>query len=159
MLEEISDTVQRFHQERAVFITTGVRDNISLPRQHSMSHYRTLIEMFGAPNGLCSSITESRHIKAVKEPWRRSNRYEALGQMLVTNQRLDKISAARLDYANRGMLEGPLLSLRAANEVAVLRLVNEPDGYDSSDENGVVAVDAMVPHESTYDVQMAHRRG
>ncbi|KAJ6617373.1 hypothetical protein B0H10DRAFT_2176466 [Mycena sp. CBHHK59/15] len=27
-----------------------------------------------APNGLCSSITESKHIKAVKQPWRRSRR-------------------------------------------------------------------------------------
>ncbi|KIJ58132.1 hypothetical protein HYDPIDRAFT_171393 [Hydnomerulius pinastri MD-312] len=59
---------------------------------------------FGAPNGLCSSITESRHITAVKRPWRRSNRYEALGQMLLTNQRLDKLSAARVQFADRGML-------------------------------------------------------
>jgi len=26
--------------------------------------------------------------KAVKEPWRRSNRFDALSQMLLTNQRL-----------------------------------------------------------------------
>lgn len=65
--------------------------------------------MFGAPNGLCSSITENRHIQAVKEPWRRSNRHEPLGQMLLTNQRLAKLAAARVDFTARGMLQGPSL--------------------------------------------------
>ena len=54
--------------------------------------------------GLTSSITESRHITAVKKPWRRSNRYEALGQMLITNQRLDKLTAARNNFIACGML-------------------------------------------------------
>jgi hypothetical protein len=75
-----------------------------------MTHYATNIRRFGAPNGLCSSITESKHIKAVKEPWRRSSRYEALGQMLLTNQRIDKLSALWVDYAQRGMLTGTCLS-------------------------------------------------
>jgi hypothetical protein len=46
----------------------------------------------------------------VKEPWRRSNRFDALSQMLLTNQRLDKLAAARVDFANRGMLKGTCLS-------------------------------------------------
>lgn len=59
---------------------------------------------FGAPNGMCSSITESRHITAVKKPWRRSNRYNALSQMLLTNQRLDKLHAMRVDLGVKGLL-------------------------------------------------------
>ncbi|KAG1761287.1 hypothetical protein EV702DRAFT_1183336 [Suillus placidus] len=65
---------------------------------------------FGAPNGLCSSITESKHIKAVKEPWHRSSRFEALSQMLLTNQRLDKLAASRVDFVDHGMLRGTCLS-------------------------------------------------
>ena len=57
-----------------------------------------------------SSITESKHIKAVKEPWRRSSRFEAFSQMLLINQRLDKLAAARVDFADRGMLQGTCLS-------------------------------------------------
>ncbi|KAK7683266.1 hypothetical protein QCA50_013528 [Cerrena zonata] len=110
-LTQLDDALSRFHQFRGVFQDTGVRPNgMSLPRQHSLDHYPRHIREFGAPNGLCSSITESKHIKAVKEPWRRSNRFEALGQMLVTNQRLDKIHAARNDFEARGMLKGSLLS-------------------------------------------------
>jgi hypothetical protein len=91
-------------------VTSGVRKNFLLPQQHAHSHYPKLIRLFGAPNGLCSSITESKHIRAVKEPWRRSNRNEALGQILVTNQRLDQLAAARVDFSSRGMLEGTCLS-------------------------------------------------
>jgi hypothetical protein len=109
-LDEIQDALARFHKYREIFKTTGVVLTFSLPRQHSMMHYAHLIRLFGAPNGLCSSITESKHIKAVKEPWRRSSRYQALGQMLLTNQRLDKLAASRIDFRNRGMLSGTCLS-------------------------------------------------
>ena len=111
-IKALEDALQRFHRHREIFRTTGTRikgfDN--LPRQHSLTHYMKLIRAFGAPNGLCSSITESKHIKAVKEPWRRSNRFEALAQMLLTNQRLNKLAASRVDFAKRRMLEGTCLS-------------------------------------------------
>jgi hypothetical protein len=69
-----------------------------------MVHYYDHIKNFGSPNGLCSSITESKHIAAVKRPWRRSNKHAPLQQMLRTNERLDKIAAARVDFTARGML-------------------------------------------------------
>ena len=50
------------------------------------------------------AITESQHIRAVKEPWQQSNRHEALSQILITNQRLDQLAAAHSDFAKRGML-------------------------------------------------------
>jgi hypothetical protein len=85
-LAAIQHAVEHFHQERQIFIEVGIREDFSLPHQHLLIHYRDLILLFGAPNGLCSSITESKHIKAVKEPWRRSSRNQPLGQMLLTNQ-------------------------------------------------------------------------
>ena len=106
-LVAIDAAVADFHRDRVVF--DDVRpDGYSLPRQHSLVHYSLMIREFGAPNGLCSSITESKHIKAVKEPWRRSSHFEALGQMILTNQRLDKLAAARVDFRARGMLSAPL---------------------------------------------------
>ena len=114
-LRQMNHARQRFHQYRTVFQTSGVRpDGFSLPRQHSLDHYLQHIRNFGAPNGLCTSITEAKHIKAVKEPWRRSNHYEALGQMLLTNQRNEKLAAARADFAARGMLSGTCLSAALA---------------------------------------------
>jgi hypothetical protein len=107
-LAKIKSTLDRVHSCREIFRELGVRpDGFSLPRQHSLVHYAFAITQFGAPNGLCSSITESKHIKAIKRPYRRSNRNKPLGQMLVTNQRIDKITAARTYFKTRGMLNGP----------------------------------------------------
>jgi hypothetical protein len=105
-LQRFEAELKRFHRLRNIFISTGVRKNFSLPRQHALVHYLTGIPMFGAPNGLCSSITESKHIKAVKEPWRRSSRFKALPQMLRTLTRLDKLSALRIIFAKKGMMNG-----------------------------------------------------
>ncbi|KAF8890348.1 hypothetical protein CPB85DRAFT_1377935 [Mucidula mucida] len=90
-LKSLDIALARFHSLRKVFIETGVL------------HYWRHIEEFGAPNGLCSSITESQHITAVKRPWRRSSRNRALGQMLLTNQRLDKLYALNMELATVGL--------------------------------------------------------
>ncbi|KAJ3513244.1 hypothetical protein NLJ89_g3056 [Agrocybe chaxingu] len=106
-LGQIQATIDRFHRQREVFRELGTRpDGFSLLRQHSINHYVFLITQFGALNGLCSSITESKHIKAVKKPYRCSSRNKPLGQMLITNQRIDKIVAARADFTTCGMLSG-----------------------------------------------------
>ncbi|KAG5633454.1 hypothetical protein H0H81_007684, partial [Sphagnurus paluster] len=109
----LEDALSRFHYHRRIFIQTGVRIDISLPRQHALKHYPRSIRLFGSPNGLCSSITESKHIKAVKEPWRRSNRYHALIQMLRTISRLDKLAAARRQFTQWGMMVGSTVSYTA----------------------------------------------
>ena len=92
--------------------------------------------MFGAPNGLCSSITESKHIKAVKKPWRRSNRFNALGQMLLTNQCLDKIAAAQFNFTVRGMMEGHNFAgaLDAVMEAPELRRELEQEKGEEEEE-------------------------
>jgi hypothetical protein len=151
-LAAIEHAVRRFHQERPIFLEAGVREDFSLPRQHSLVHYRDLILLFGAPNGLCSSITESKHIKAVKEPWRRSSRNQPLGQMLLTNQRLDKLAASRVDFQARGMLDklrapaGPDVS-RSQEPTGTAHLQN---GDGSEDVAGVT---------SLGDVKLAHHPG
>lgn len=98
--------LDRFHELRSFFVNAGIRTSISLPRQHALLHYITSIPLFGSPNGLCSSITESKHIKAVKEPWRRSSRFRALPQMLRTIVRLEKLAALRQRFLHQGMLIG-----------------------------------------------------
>src|SRR5713226_8473214 len=106
----LTDALKCFHDHQVIFEECGVRaDRFALPRQHALSHHPSLIWAFGVPNGLCSSITESKHIKAVKEPWHRSGRHEALGQMLLTNQWLDKLAVSRVDFRDRGMLDGTCL--------------------------------------------------
>ncbi|KAI6135943.1 hypothetical protein F5141DRAFT_995339, partial [Pisolithus sp. B1] len=65
---------------------------ISIPRIHVLQHYHEAIELFGAPNGLSTSIVESKHIHAVKRPYQRSNKNEETAQVLLVNQQQDKLA-------------------------------------------------------------------
>ena len=112
-LEHFRECVERFQDLRNIFITTDVRTTISLPRQHALDHFYYAMQFFGSPNGLCSSITESKHIKAVKEPWRRSSRFKALIQMLRVIVRMDKMAALRQIFSKRGMMLGTTSSYMA----------------------------------------------
>ncbi|KAJ6517770.1 hypothetical protein DFH09DRAFT_1251301 [Mycena vulgaris] len=142
-LPKIQGALDRFHQYREIFIQCGVRGDISLPRQHSLVHYIPGIRLFGSPNGLCSSITESKHIKAVKEPWRRSSRYNALAQMLLTLTRLNKLAALKAILKLRGMMTGTTSSYTAAVLAGVQPQISAaaaaaPDDEDEDDDDAVV---------------------
>lgn len=137
-LDCLDDALKRFHKFRQVFQRIGVRDpspaGFSLPRQHSMTHYRRHIENFGAPNGLCSSITESRHITAVKGPWRRSSRYNAIFQIMETNRRLEKLAAVRAVFTTRGMLNSPTWQPRIPYSMPS----NDDDDQSGAAEEGAI---------------------
>ena len=110
-LHALENTLSHFHHHCIIFEECGVCTNgFNLPWQHFLVHYPSLIWSFGSPNSLCSSITKSKHIKAVKWPWWRSSHYKALGQMLITNQCLDKLAACCADFASCGMLADTSIS-------------------------------------------------
>ena len=105
-LERLQEAVETYYELRSVFIEAGVRATISMPRQHTLKHLYHAIHLFGSPNGLCSSITKSKHIQSVKKPWRRSSRYRALTQMLRILERMDKMLALHRRLEEGGMLQG-----------------------------------------------------
>ncbi|KAG2340592.1 hypothetical protein BDR05DRAFT_977286 [Suillus weaverae] len=76
-LNQIEDALTCFHHYCQIFLNLGVISTVSLPYQHSMSHH---------------------HIKAVKEPWQWSSKHNTLGQMLMSNQHLDKLAASCVDF-------------------------------------------------------------
>ncbi|KZP07929.1 hypothetical protein FIBSPDRAFT_914383 [Athelia psychrophila] len=154
-LNKMDEVLAEFHEHRKIFIELGIRVHFNLPRQHSGRHWTKLIREFGAPNGLCSSITESKHIKAVKKPWRRSSRYRALQQMLYTNQRMDKLSAARIDFVRRGMLEPPKRSRQsvAADKAVAAHTLNLDDG-GPVEGRGIIAEVQLAPTLSYRNLEV-----
>jgi len=137
-LDQLDDALNRFHEYRKVFQRIGVRDptpaGFSLPRQHAMVHYCQHIENFGAPNGLCSSITESKHISAVKRPWRRSSRYNAIHQIMQTNCRAEKLVAARARFSSQGMLNFPTWQPRIPHSIPS----DDDEDQSGAAEEGVI---------------------
>ena len=134
-IKQIQYELDRLHQLREVFIEAGVRVDISLPRQHALLHYVTGITNFGSPNGLCSSITESKHIVAVKNPWRRSSRYKALPQMVRTINRLDKLAALHRVYIIQGMMVGTTSAYMACTQ-ALQRYLPSTEVVENHDDDG-----------------------
>ncbi|KAN0137167.1 hypothetical protein V8E53_005164 [Lactarius tabidus] len=76
---------------------------------HAIFQVLGQICFFGAPNGLCSSITESKHIPVVKKMFCCSNHCRALGQILLRNQQQDKVAVVHRDFESQGMLRGEVL--------------------------------------------------
>ncbi|KAH9015025.1 hypothetical protein EDB84DRAFT_1277471, partial [Lactarius hengduanensis] len=150
-LEHLRDCVKTFHRLRAIFVETGARISLSLPRQHALEHFYNAIHLFGSPNGLCSSITESKHIRAVKEPWRRSSRYLALTQMLRTLLRMDKMSVLRQRLQDSGMLRGSAFASGPGNGTNDMPI---DDSEELEDEDDAV-VSGNPQNVSEFDVQLA----
>lgn len=131
-LVEIYSAVANFHSHREAFDLVHP-EGYSLPCQHSITHYTKLIREFGAPNGLCSSIHKLKHIKAMKEPWQQSSHFEALGQMLITNQRLDKLAATCVNFQKCGIFDQPLFG----------EIDNKPPPLHEDDDGGGIDDDVM----------------
>ncbi len=155
-LQAMEGALQAFHELRVVFIETGIRpDGFGLPRQHALVHYGPAIEKFGSPNGLCSSITESKHIAAVKDMWRRSSRHEPIDQMVQCLNRMSKMSAARVEFGRRGMLQGDILN-------AARRELGDPDAEDTQaakEETYMAALDAAGTNDAHPRIWFGKRDG
>ena len=135
-LDTLNDALKRFHHYRKIFQESSVHPvGFSLPCQHSLVHYQHHIEKFRAPNGLSSSITESKHIAAVKKPWCQSSCHEALKQMLVTNTQNNKLAATQINFLSRSMLTGTCLGK------ALEGVCDVPDGHVSDSEAGAASGD------------------
>ncbi|KAF6744017.1 hypothetical protein DFP72DRAFT_1036008 [Ephemerocybe angulata] len=133
-LTRAEQELKRFHALREVFVEHGTRAHCSLPRQHALTHFITAIPEFGSPNGLCSSITESRHITAVKEPWRRSSRFNALPQMLQIIVRLDQLAELRTRLSRAGQLEGSTAWYMACSMSEGAAVPSENDGSNEVED-------------------------
>jgi hypothetical protein len=169
-LAELAEHERLYVQLREIFRTTGVREDFNLPRQHGLFHFLPNIKRFGSANGLCTTLTESKHRKVIKEPWRRSSHYEALLQMLKINSRLDQIKTCAVAFRKRGQLKDSLITwamrqngeidlfrdLAEANEALpfapvdpVLRLEGDDDEVQAQLEDAAAAA-ASGPDSRTY---------
>ncbi len=126
-LTKLQELLSRFQELRTIFADTGVTETLAAPRQHAMTHYIRSIELFGAPNGLCSSITESQHIRSIKKPWRSSNRCNPLHQMTLKVLRLEKLAALRSSLEAQGLMWG------STSQYMAHCLLNSHDNSDYCD--------------------------
>ena len=149
-LAKLDEHLTKFHEEWQIFIDEGVREDFCLPWQHALIHYRDMIIKFGAPNGLCSSITESRHKDAVKKPYRRSSRFNALAQILNTNQRLDKLVASAVDFKPCQMLNDSIWAGHVDPGPNPHPVTNNEDDGDGIDDRDILSEVRLANEPSMY---------
>jgi hypothetical protein len=116
-------------------------------------HYCRQIEDFGEPAGVCSSITKSHHITAMKKPWRRSNHNSPMGQILLTNLQLEKLNAMCIDFAVCGMIP-------AGHDMCQSGLEVLGPHQENDDDNGGGGGDGPSKEEDVLGhVKLAQRHG
>ncbi|KAF9478925.1 hypothetical protein BDN70DRAFT_906459 [Pholiota conissans] len=114
VLECLQSCVARFHELQDIFITSEVHATISSSHQHALLHYLYSIPYFASSNGTCSSITESKQIKA------------ALSQMLHMIMCMEKIALIKHIFKQKGMMVGTTASYTATHLCG-----SDPEGNSS----------------------------
>ena len=152
-LDQLQACITRFHELCNIFITSRVRKSISLPHQHALVHYPMSIQLFGSPNGLCSSITESKHIEDL---WRCSSRHLALYQILKVLLRLQKLLALRCLLCSHGMLRGTTSSYMAGTGEDTQEDPTPPE--DVADEGGT-PIEGVAEDETLSIITLSGQTG
>ncbi|KAF7292090.1 hypothetical protein MIND_01235400 [Mycena indigotica] len=90
-----------FHDNKGVFLRTGIREHFNIPKIHAMQHYVALIRLGGSTAGKSTELSERLHIDCAKMGYRASNRKNYLAQMTQWLSRRDAIYkfSAYLDWA------------------------------------------------------------
>lgn len=106
-LDKLDDVLSRYLQERENFRTTGVRSTrFDLPRQHALCHYRRDIVMMHDVWCTKRAMFIDNRIQTHQGRPKALASLQLVSQMLLTNQRLDKLLAAcTVDFRERGMLD------------------------------------------------------
>jgi hypothetical protein len=93
-----SDTIRRleeslatFHNNKAIFVDLGIRDNFNLPKLHSLLHYASSIRLFGTTDNYNTEQSERLHIDLAKDAYRATNRRGAFAQMTTWLERREKV--------------------------------------------------------------------
>ena len=82
-LDQLDDALARFHADKDIFITLGVRAHFKLPKLHNAGHYRYLIELFGTLDNYNTQATERLHIDFAKDAYAATNHKDEFLQMTL----------------------------------------------------------------------------
>lgn len=90
-LELLRDALDRFHDNKAIFVNLGIRASFNLPKLHSFRHYVSMIRLFGTTDNYNTEYTERLHIDLAKDAYRATNHKDEYMQMTLWLKRREKI--------------------------------------------------------------------
>ncbi|KAJ6622168.1 hypothetical protein B0H10DRAFT_2342958 [Mycena sp. CBHHK59/15] len=90
-LAQLDDALNRFHDNKDIFVDLGIRTNFNLPKLHFLRHYKLLITRFGTTDNFNTEYTERLHIDLAKDAYHATNHKDEYPQMTQWLERKEKI--------------------------------------------------------------------
>ncbi|KAJ7804028.1 hypothetical protein B0H14DRAFT_3113367 [Mycena olivaceomarginata] len=90
-LTHLENALQRFHDNKWIFVTLEVREEFNLPKLHSCRHYVMYIKIFGTTDNYNTEYTERLHIDLAKDAYRSTNFKDEFPQMTLWLERKEKV--------------------------------------------------------------------
>ncbi|KAH7902826.1 hypothetical protein BJ138DRAFT_1121048 [Hygrophoropsis aurantiaca] len=90
-LRLLDDALNRFHDNKSIFIDLGIRTSFNLPKLHSLRHYINMIREFGTTDNYNTEYTERLHIDLTKDAYRATNHKDEYNQMTLWLERKEKM--------------------------------------------------------------------
>ncbi|KAJ6580141.1 hypothetical protein DFH09DRAFT_912800 [Mycena vulgaris] len=90
-LAHLANSLERFHENKSIFVDLGVRNDFNLPKLHYCKHYIMYIKLFGTTDNYNTEYTERLHIDLAKDAFRSTNFKDEFPQMTLWLERKEKI--------------------------------------------------------------------
>src|SRR6266702_113346 len=103
-LGHLEACLTRFHDNKSVFLDLGVRNHFTIPKFHSLLHYKSSITLFGTTDNYNTEQSERLHIDFAKDAYRATNRKDEYTQMTGWLERREKLlfHMAYIDWRQQG---------------------------------------------------------
>ena len=90
-LSRLEDSLVAFHNNKAVFVDLGIRENFEIPKLHSLLHYAPSIRLFGTADNYNTEQSECLHIDLAKEAYHATNRKDEYAHMTTWLECREKV--------------------------------------------------------------------
>ncbi|EPQ52542.1 hypothetical protein GLOTRDRAFT_79649 [Gloeophyllum trabeum ATCC 11539] len=90
-LRILEGALQRFHENKVVFVDLGIRNDFNIPKLHALLHYLASIKIFGTTDNYNTEYTERLHIDYAKDAYRATNHKDEYPQMTRWLERREKV--------------------------------------------------------------------
>ncbi|KAJ7865865.1 hypothetical protein B0H14DRAFT_3084269 [Mycena olivaceomarginata] len=76
-IDQLAQHLRDFHNNKAVFVDLGIRQNFNIPKLHNVGHYPLFICLFGTFDNFNTEHTERLHIDFTKDAYCATNRKDS----------------------------------------------------------------------------------
>ncbi|KAH8085426.1 hypothetical protein BXZ70DRAFT_1045629 [Cristinia sonorae] len=90
-LDRLDDALQRFHDNKSIFVDLHIREGWQIPKLHWLEHYRFAIEHLGTTDNFNTEYTERLHIDLTKDAHDATNGKDIYSQMTRWVERKEKM--------------------------------------------------------------------